>query len=412
MAEQKTILGLEKEVSHLQAESHNYDPRITEIHQRIQERLVKLKKLKTESNQIEDAIYKDFCREIGVDNIRVYEERELAGQQERVKERMVFEERRTRLITQLEFEKSRDTLKNYQKWEKDVKSHEKELDKLCQEEATLLQEIQRVEQHIEKKRADVELNREATNKFEADIGEVKKKLSAQNKEINDLRKRINSVEAKVLDKKLERHAILKNSKIDLVRLPMLYGRMEDINDDEPSASTQSTAKDSVPHTESLNSLSTADQSLMIEKEARIKIDYRQLETKYLNLNSVEEIDKVEAKIASNLSDIREILHNFQTPNNRADEKLDTVTEMWESTTAEFDKARMQAKKARANFVKIKQERYERFMKCFDYINSRIDEIYKSLCMNQGAQASLVLENVEDPYAEGGCLCLKLSEQNK
>lgn len=80
--------------------------------------------------------------------------------------------------------------------------------------------------------------------------------------------------------------------------------------------------------------------------------------------------------------------------------MDTVTEMWENTTAEFDKARLQAKKARNSFMKIKQERYDRFMKCFDHINSRIDEIYKYLCMNQGAQASLVLENVEEPYIEG------------
>ena len=77
-----------------------------------------------------------------------------------------------------------------------------------------------------------------------------------------------------------------------------------------------------------------------------------------------------------------------------------MTEMWESTTAEFDKARMLAKKARSAYMKIKQERYERFMKCFEHINSRIDDIYKSLCMNPGAQASLVLENVEDPYLDG------------
>ncbi len=77
-----------------------------------------------------------------------------------------------------------------------------------------------------------------------------------------------------------------------------------------------------------------------------------------------------------------------------------MTEMWEKTTDEFDKARQLAKKARNAFVKVKQERYERFMKCFEYISARIDEIYKSLCMNQGAQASLVLENAEEPYTEG------------
>ena len=327
----------------------------------------------------------------------------MAGQQERIKERMAFEERKTRLVTQLEFEKSRDTLKNYEKWDKEMKSNEKELGKLKNDEENLMQEIKKIEEQIEKKRDDIEKNRESSNKFENEINEIKKKLSIQNKEINDCRKKINSIEARILDKKLERHAILKNSKIELVRLPMIYGRMDDIADDDPTptqSTTTKTTNESLTHTESLNSLSTADQSIMIEKEARIKIDYKQLETKYLNLNTADEIDKMEAKISSNLSDIRDILHNFQTPNNRAEEKLDTVTEMWESTTAEFDKARMHAKKARANFVKIKQERYDRFMKCFEYINARIDDIYKSLCMNQGAQASLVLENVEEPYAEG------------
>jgi structural maintenance of chromosome 1 len=407
-SEQKTISNLEKEVATLEKESHLYDPRISEISARIQERSLQLKKLKVESNQIEDVIYAEFCAQIGVVNIRLYEDRELAGQQERLKERMAFQEKQTRLKTQLEFEKSRDTKKAYDKWQRDLKDNETELEKLKQAEESLLDEIKKIEQLIEQKRADTELNREESTKLENEINEQKKKLTTHNKETNDFRKKINSTEARMLDKKLERHAILKNSKIELVRLPMIHGRMEDIADDQEitqttqttATTTNSAATNSVTHTESLNSISTADQTVLIEKESRIKIDYKKLDTKYLNLESCEEIDTEEARIASRLSDIRQVLHNFQTPNNRADEKLDTVTEMWESTTAEFDKARMVAKKARAAFVKIKQERYDRFMKCFDFINSRIDDIYKSLCMNQGAQASLVLENVEEPYSEG------------
>jgi structural maintenance of chromosome 1 len=57
-------------------------------------------------------------------------------------------------------------------------------------------------------------------------------------------------------------------------------------------------------------------------------------------------------------------------------------------------------KARTAFVRVKEERYRRFVKCFEHINAKIDEIYKALCMNQGAQASLVLENAEEPYTEG------------
>ena len=51
-------------------------------------------------------------------------------------------------------------------------------------------------------------------------------------------------------------------------------------------------------------------------------------------------------------------------------------------------------------MKVKQERYDRYNSCFEHISNKIDEIYKSLCMNQGAQASLVLENAEEPFLDG------------
>lgn len=131
---------------------------------------------------------------------------------------------------------------------------------------------------------------------------------------------------------------------------MRVGTMDDISDEDQM--TQS-------NTASLNTVSTQDQSILFEKEARIKIDYKQLDTDFLNLETLDEIDKTEARISSRVNELRELLHNFQIPNQRVDEKLDTVTEMWESTTAEFDKARVTAKKARNSFIKIKQERYER-----------------------------------------------------
>jgi structural maintenance of chromosome 1 len=403
MSEQKVIQSLEKELDQLKREGVNNEPKIAEIEKRLNERSQKIKKLKQEANQVEDEIFRSFCEEINVPNIRIYEERELAGQQERVKERMLFEEKKTRLNTQLEFEKSRDTQKSFEKWRKETKENENELQKLRAEEDSLAQAIKQLEEQIERRKSDIDRLRVNTDEIETEIGEIKKRLSTHNKDINDTRKKINSIEAKLLDKKLERHAVLKNAKIELIRLPMLTGSMEDIADDDQIPLTQqqqSATLSSIPNTESLNTISTNDQSMLFEREAKIKIDYKKLDDQYFNLESSDEIDKTEARILSRLNELRELLHHFQIPNYRVDEKLDTVNVMWESTAAEFDKARSLAKKVRNAFIKIKQERYERFMKCFDHINARIDDIYKSLCMNQGAQASLVLENAEDPYSEG------------
>jgi structural maintenance of chromosome 1 len=75
----------------------------------MQERVTKINKIKVDMNKVDDELFKDFCKKAKIQNIRVYEERELAGQQERLKERMHFEELKTQLNTRLEFEKSRDT---------------------------------------------------------------------------------------------------------------------------------------------------------------------------------------------------------------------------------------------------------------------------------------------------------------
>lgn len=357
-------------------------------------------------------MFGDFCVEIGVANIRVYEERELAGQQETVKERAGLEERRGRLNTQLEFEMSRDTLKSFKRWQQEMADNERELAVLREDEDALVKDIAKVEAGIEAKRASTEKFRAVSADMAEEIDEMKKKLSGRNKEINDLRKKINSVEAKLLDRKLERHAVLKNAKLELIELPMLRGTMDDISDEEHvvtgtqggGATQSATAEVSIggtqAHTESLNTVSTGDQADMFEKEARIKINYKKLETDYLNLEGSDEIDRTENKILARINELREMLNHFAAPSMRVDEKLDTVTEMWERTTDEFDRARQTAKKARNAFLKIKEERYKRFMKCFEHINSRIDDIYKALCMNQGAQASLVLENAEEPYTEG------------
>jgi structural maintenance of chromosome 1 len=130
------------------------------------------------------------------------------------------------------------------------------------------------------------------------MNEMKKKLSMKNKEINDLRKKINSIEAKLLDVKLERHAILKNSKIELIELPMLRGVMEDISDEDVLPTQPQTQRTNDPsfapsessegqaHTESLNTISTNDQTVLFEKESRIKIDYKKLDTDYLNVKLI------------------------------------------------------------------------------------------------------------------------------
>lgn len=151
--------------------------------------------------------------------------------------------------------------------------------------------IKEIEEKIETKKSETEKFRAVSEDIGTEIDEMKKRLSAKNKEINDFRKKINSIEAKLLDKKLERHSILKNAKIELIDLPMLRGSMNDISDEEhmptqtqkPQDDTINSNTTSNMNTESLNTVSTNEQQDMFEREARIKINYKQLDTDFLNV---------------------------------------------------------------------------------------------------------------------------------
>ncbi len=57
-------------------------------------------------------------------------------------------------------------------------------------------------------------------------------------------------------------------------------------------------------------------------------------------------------------------------------RLEGVRERFTETSTEFDNARKRAKKAKQVFEKVKRERFDRFMKCFDHVSNRIDDIYK------------------------------------
>lgn len=131
----------------------------------------------------------------------------------------------------------------------------------------------------------METERSKSSEIENEINELKKKLAVHNKEANDARKRITAIETTLLDKKLERHGILKAAKIDLAKLPMIVGTMDDITDDDSQVpmTQQPSSADSQANTESLNTVSSTDQSVLFQKEARIKIDYKKLDTEYLNV---------------------------------------------------------------------------------------------------------------------------------
>lgn len=132
---------------------------------------------------------------------------------------------------------------------------------------------------------------------------------------------------------------------------------------------------------------------------RIQIDYGMLSE---NLKDLEDNDikKVADKLYNSIKSLQETLTKIQAPNLRAIQKLELAQGKLQSTNEEFATIKKHNTKAKTAFERIKQQRYEKFTRCFDHVANEIDAIYKCLAQNNGAQAFLGAENPEEPYLDG------------
>ncbi|XP_018576283.1 structural maintenance of chromosomes protein 1A isoform X2 [Anoplophora glabripennis] len=382
----KQIHAVEKELTHLNDEMKKYGPQIEAIEKSMQTREQQIEEIKLKMNSLEDVVFSDFCREIGVRNIRQYEDRELRAQEERKQKRLEFEKQINRITSNLEFEKSRDTQNNVSRWERTVNDEEEKLETCKKQEAKQRDEIDKDLQQVEHLKA-LRLNKkQEVEAAEEEVGKSRREVGSIAKDVQAAQKAVVSLEGKIESKKSERHTILMQCKMDDIAIPMIVGNMEDIVASDPSQS--SSAGDTN---------STAQQ---YEKEARIKIDYSMLSDNLKDLEERDEIKKVADKLLKSIHNLQDTLTKIQAPNMKAIEKFQLAEGKLKSTQEEFENLRKHNKKAKAAFERIKQQRYERFTRCFDHVSNEIDNIYKALAQNQSAQAFLGAENPEEPYLDG------------
>merc|ERR1719367_713521 len=105
-------------------------PAVREVENTMRKREKQIETTKEKMNTVEDRVFSDFCKKIGVKNIRQYEERELKSQQEKAKKKLEFENQINRITVQLEYEQKREEQlqQNCRKFERMVDDVEDQLE--------------------------------------------------------------------------------------------------------------------------------------------------------------------------------------------------------------------------------------------------------------------------------------------
>ncbi|CAB3227359.1 unnamed protein product [Arctia plantaginis] len=377
----KQIKALDAELAEFERKIEMFGPQVESIEHTISARDAKIQEIKENMNNVEDVVFRAFCRDIGVANIRQYEERELRAQQERAKRRMEFDAHIDRITSNLEFERSRDTQKNVTRWERAVQDAEDELEGGRQAEAKQRQEIDAELRKVDALKAQRAASRARQDHADEDVNKARKELTSIQKDIQSVQKQISNIESRIESKRSDRHNILRQCKIDDIIIPLLEGNLDDTADTESDPSSMSTTQ-------------------QYRKESRIRLDYRSLPESLKELEESDEIKRKADKLQKAINSLQNTVDKIQAPNMRAMEKLNEVREKVNATNEAFVVARKKAHKAKLAFEKVKKERHDKFIECFEHVANEIDAIYKALAMNQSAQAFLGPENPEEPYLDG------------
>ncbi|XP_058874595.1 LOW QUALITY PROTEIN: structural maintenance of chromosomes protein 1A [Acipenser ruthenus] len=375
-----------QEKSKLESELANFGPRINDIKRIVQSREKEMKELRDRMNLVEDEVFVDFCEEIGVRNIREFEEEKVKRQNEIAKKRLEFENQKTRLGIQLDYERNqlKEDQEKVQMWEQTVKKDESEIEKMKKEEQRHMKIIDETMAQLQDLKNQHLTKKSEVNDKNHEMEEIRKKLGGANKEMTHLQKEVTAIETKLEQKRSDRHNLLQACKMQDIKLPLRSGSMEDISQEEEEA---------------VSSSQKASSSLLA-KEALIEIDYSDLTEDLRDAQSDDEIRMEMHALQQKLNEHQSILQRISAPNMKAVEKLESVRDKFQETSDEFEAARKRAKKAKQAFEQIKKERFDRFNACFESVATNIDEIYKALSRNSSAQAFLGPENPEEPYLDG------------
>uniref|UniRef100_A0A8C6KVW8 Structural maintenance of chromosomes 1B n=1 Tax=Nothobranchius furzeri TaxID=105023 RepID=A0A8C6KVW8_NOTFU len=361
--QKKTIPKCQSEISRMESELANLDYQIQMQQKSLEGKNEEMKRIRHQIDQIEDKVFSGFCAEIGVVNIREYEQGHLKEQAEVDKKRLEVENHCARLNAQLEYEENQ---------------LEQERKKLCKMEESISEEEKNMNK-LEVLKNQLLFKKSQVSTGKAELDQKSQTLEEINKAVVKLQREVMSAETALEQKRLARHNLLLACKIHDLPVILLSGSLNEISE---------------LVTDSESTLATMD---IYEREAQLIIDYSELDE---DLMTAEEIEAYMEKLKESLSSLEVVLHRTTAPNLKALEKMNEVKDKLQGVTEAFDASTTTTRRCNQEFEQVKAQRFHLFSCCFEHVSVVIDQIYKKICRNSSAQAILTAENSDEPYLGG------------
>uniref|UniRef100_A0A8D2B2S2 Structural maintenance of chromosomes 1B n=1 Tax=Sciurus vulgaris TaxID=55149 RepID=A0A8D2B2S2_SCIVU len=384
MIKKKHLAAFYREQSQLQSELLNIESQCTMLNEGIKEQQQRIEEFQERIDKVEDDIFQHFCEEIGVANIREFENKHVKQQQEIDQKRLEFEKQKTRLNIQLEYSRNqlKKKLNKINTLKETVQKGREDIDNLKKAEEECLQVVDELMAKRQQLQNIFVTQNSNTEKVQTQIEEERKKFLAVDREVGKLQKEVVIIQTSLEQKRLEKHNMLLDCKVQDIEIVLLLGSLDDIIEVELGTEAESTQ-------------ATTD---IYEKEAAIEVDYSPLREDLKALQSDKEVEAHLTLLLQQMASQEDVLLKTAAPNLRALENLKTVRDKFQESTDAFEASRKEARMCRQEFEQVKKRRYDLFSQCFEHVSISIDQIYKKLCRNNSAQvSSYIKEQTQEQF---------------
>ncbi|CAI2311822.1 unnamed protein product [Caenorhabditis sp. 36 PRJEB53466] len=389
---------LQNELEGMTAELNMLPPRIANCQEKVTESEAEVKRLEALSNEVSDRVFAEFCRRVGIESIRDYEDKELRFKQEREDRLRSFDDEIRKWEYEIEFLMEDDVTRSVNIEKEKVSQTEKLFKETKRKEKAAASAYKEHEESIEVDKAILDEKKATAQKLEAEWNEVKKAAAVATKEFARAEKELFRLESLLSKKQYERHSLLHAAKLGQIHLPLTSGSMNEVEyeeDDDDDSDSQASGNDG-----NGNHDSPSVSQEQIQREQRIKINYESLPEHNKEMDEEDAIRKATISLNAEIEELKKSVAKMHAPNLRANQRMAEVKEREAESSEELENARKKAKQIRQKFEKVRTERYRRFADFFEPVANAIDDIYKQLSRNTSAQAFLGPDNSEDPFLEG------------
>lgn len=393
-AAERRSLDKQTEMKHVDESIAEVTPRLDELQSRLDKLEEEMQNVETEVHEVEDEVFATFCDELGIENIRVYDEQTSRITQE-------FNEVRLRFATQIS--KIENSLSYEEQARDETMTRLINMKEALDKDTSSLQALRKTKEELTKTYAELSEEIAALTTTLADLQrrhqdaaekvmELKREDIRASREVDKVQKGLTLLESEIERLSGERFSVLRRCKLEAIDLPLESGSLEALPLEESAlARSDNDAMD-------VDGAATSTRSKSKLESWGIEISYDGLLD-----GANRESEDVEQELADRIKQIQSEIERM-APNLKAIERLDTVERRLQDTEKEFDKARRDARTAKERFSVVKARRAEHFNNAYTHIAESIDRVYKDLTKSaslpMGGTAYLSLEDADEPYLEG------------